>query len=165
MGKKPTKPGNIHLPPGSDLPPDENVKLPPQVRHAAAVANALATGQPVPPKPKPEARPGFPHADAEIDQALQRLRSGVLQISDTEFEVIRDLAEEGAQHIRARRRGAQRPRRISDEVTRRLRALLSSYQDLSPRLQKHRTGTITVEALRRSVIKNLVYVMTMSPRI
>lgn len=125
------------------------------MRHAAAVANALATGQPVPPKPKPEARPGFPHADAEIDQALQRLRSGALQISDTEFEVIRDLAEEGAQHIRARRRGAQRPRKISDEVTRRLRALLSSYQDLSPKLQKHRTGTITVEALRRSVIKKL----------
>jgi hypothetical protein len=92
MGKKPTKSGNIRLPPGSEPPPDENVKVPSQIKHAAAVANALATGQPAPPKPRPEVRRGFPHNQADIDQALQVLRSGKLQINTPEFEVVRELA-------------------------------------------------------------------------
>jgi hypothetical protein len=157
MGKKPAKSGNIRLPRGSDLPPDKNVNLPSQVRHAAAVADALATGQPVPPNPKPKSKAGqgFPHIDADVDEALQRLRSGKLQPSDPEFEIIRALAEEGARHIKARRTGGQKPRKKSEEVTRRLRAMLSSYQGLSPKLQGHPTGTTTVRALRRSVVKKL----------
>ena len=113
MGKKPTKSGNISLPPGSALPPDEKVIIPQQVKHAAAVANARATGQPLPPKPAARARrPGFPHSDAEIDQALQRLRQGKLQLTDPDFKVIVDLAEAGASHIKSRRLGAQKPREV-----------------------------------------------------
>jgi hypothetical protein len=155
MPRKPTKSGNIYLPPGSDPPPDENVKLPPQVKHAAAVANARATGQPVPPKPKLQARPGFPHTDTEIDDALQRLRQGTMQLSDPEFKVIHDLAEEGAQHIKSRRVGGGQPRTSSDEVKRRLKALLHGYQQLSPRLQKTPTGASTVGKLRDFVVKEL----------
>jgi hypothetical protein len=155
MRQKRTKSGNISLPPGSDLPPDENVTLPSQVRHAAAIANALATGRPAPAKPKPETRPGFPHTNAEIDQALQRLKKGALQVSEPEFNVIRDLAKEGARHIKSRRRGAQDPRETSESVKRRQEALLQSYRELSPNLQKHRTGTTTLGALRKAVIKKL----------
>lgn len=155
MGKKPTKSGNIHLPPGSDPPPDESVVVPRQIKHAAAVANALATGQPVPPKPKPEARRGFPHTDGEIDQALERLRTGALQVGDPEFDVVRNLAEQGAHHIKSRRRGAGKPREKSEDVTRRLTALVQAYGELSTKLQKHRTGVPTLLVLRQAVIKKL----------
>jgi hypothetical protein len=157
MGKKPIQPDLVYRPdPGRVHPPvDERVKLPRQVEHAAVAANARATGQPVPPKPKPEAQPGFPHSEAEIDQALRRLEKGTMQISDPDFDVIRHLAEVGAQHMKAVRTGAQKPRKKSDEVTQRLRALLSSYQGLSPKLQNHPTGTTTVRALRRSIVKKL----------
>ncbi len=155
MGKKPKKSGNISLPPGSDPPSDENVIVPRQVKHAAAVAEALATGQPVPSKPKSEAGQGFPHSEADIDQALQRLQSGALQISDPAFDIIRSLAEEGARQIKARRRGAGEPRKKSDFVTRRQEALIQAYRELSRKRQKTPTGAITVEALRQSVIQKL----------
>jgi hypothetical protein len=155
MGKRPTKSGNIHLPPGSDLPPDENVKLPSQARYAASVAEALVKGQPVPPKPTPLPQAGFPHTDAEIDQALEGLRQGKLGLNDPEFKVIHDLAEEGAKHIRSRRRGAAQPRTTSDQVKRRRRALLEGYTRLSPKLQKNYTGTPTVRKLRDFVVKKL----------
>jgi hypothetical protein len=111
----------------------------------------------VPPKlkSKSNAGQGFPHSDAEIDEALQRLRSGKLQLIDPEFEIIRALAEEGARHIEARRTGARMPRKESSKVTHRLEALLSAYQQLPPRLQQRPTGTTTVRALRRLVVKKL----------
>jgi hypothetical protein len=155
MGKKPTKSGNIRLPPGSELPPDENVKVPSQVKHAAAVANALVKGQPVPPKPQPKARLGFPHDDAEIDKALEQLRAGVLQFGGSEFGVICDLAEEGARHIKSRRRGARKERENFESVTRRLEALLQAYRELPPRHQKHPTGVSTLRVLREAVIRKL----------
>src|SRR4051812_28039544 len=153
MTRKPTKSGNIRLPPGSDLPSDKNVTLPRQIKHEAAVANALATGQPVPSKPKPVARQGFPHSDAEIDKGLQRLKA--LQTNDPELEVIRSLAEEGARHIKARRRGAQQPRENSYEVTRRMEAVLQSFREKSSKLQKYPTGEKTIAAVRQSVIQKL----------
>jgi hypothetical protein len=156
MGKKHKKSGNIRLPAGAKPPLDENVKLPPQVRHAAAVSNALARGQPAPPKPKAEPRrSGFPHGNAEIDNALRRLESGALQVSDPEFDVIRDLAKEGAQHIKSRRRGAREPRGNSDTVTRRMLAVLQAYGELSPKMRTHPSGAETIRKLRRSVIKKL----------
>jgi hypothetical protein len=155
MPRKPAKSDNIYLPPGSDPPPDEKVKLPPQVTHAAAVANAMATGQPVPPKPQPEPRRGFPHSDAEIDQALQRLQKGTLQVGTPQFVVIRDLAEEGARHIKSRRRGAREPRDNSDIVTQRMEALVQAYRELSPKMQARPTGSETIRKLRLSVIKKL----------
>ena len=155
MGEKPTKSGNIHLPPGAPLPADENVKLSAQARHGAAVANAKATRRPVPPKPKPEARRRFPHSDADIDQALQRLQKGALQVGDPEFDIVRDLAVEGARHIKSRRRGAQQPRENSDIVTRRMKALVQGYRELSPKMQAHPNGAETIRKLRKSVIKKL----------
>jgi hypothetical protein len=155
MGKKATKSGNIHLPPGAEPPPDENAKIPFQVSHAAAVANALATGQPVLPKPKPKARPGFPHSEADIDNALQCLRQGQLQLTDPEFRVICDLAEAGAKHLKAVRRGAQEPRGISHSVTKRAEAVLQAYRELPSRLQARPNGATTLGALRRAVIKKL----------
>jgi hypothetical protein len=155
MGKKPKNSGNITLPPGSVLPRDENVIVPSQAKHAAAVADALARGQPVPPRPQPKARPGFPRSAAEIDQALQLLRNDTLQTSDPEFKVIRDLAEEGARQIEARRRGAGKPREKSDSVKRRIEAVLQAYRELSPNRQAYPTGKMTLQALRQSVIKQL----------
>jgi hypothetical protein len=157
MGKWPTKSGNIRLTPGSKPPPDKDVKLPSQVQHAAAVADALVTGQPVPPKrTSPSlAGSGFPHTNADIDDALQRLQQGKLQVGDPEFRVIHDLAKEGAQHIKSRRRGAQRPRAISDMVIFRRRAVLEGYQQLSPKLREKYTGVVTVRKLRNFVVKKL----------
>jgi hypothetical protein len=155
MGKKPKNTGNILLQPGSDPPPDENAKIPAQVSHAAAVANALATGQPVPPKPKPETRRGFPHSDAEIDNALEQLRAGALRPGSPGFGIVCDLAEEGARHIKSRRRGAQQPRENSDIVTRRLEAVLQAYRELSPKMRAHPRGGETISKLRQSVIKKL----------
>lgn len=153
MGKKPKNSDNITLPPGSALPLDENVIIPSQVRHDAAVANARSGGQTAPPKPKPQSRPGFPHTDTEIDQALQRLRTGALQVGDPEFGVVCDLAEEGAHHIKSRRSGARKPRVTSDTVTRRMEAELQAYRELSPKRQAHPTGTLTIQDLHRSLEK------------
>jgi hypothetical protein len=152
MRKKPKSGNNLPL---VDLPPDENVKIPSQVSHTAAVANARATGQPMPPKPKPDARRRFPHSDADIDQALQRLKKGALQVGDPEFDIVRDLAEEGARHIKSRRRGAQQPRENSNIVTRRMEALVQGYRELSPKMQAHPNGAETIRKLRKSVIKKL----------
>lgn len=154
MGRKRTTSGNTHLPPGVEPPPDENVKLPSQVRHAAAVADAKATGQPVPPQPKPQ-QAGFPHNDAEIDAALQLLRVGKLQLSSPEFKVISDLAEAGGQHIKSRRLGAQRPRENSDLVTRRMEHELQAYRELAAKRPHHRP---TVKDISRHLQKRGVHV-------
>ena len=153
MVKKLKKSGNRNLPSGSDLPPDEHVNLPSQATHAAAVADALARSQPVPPKPQPKARPGFPHNDAEIDNALEQLRAGVLQPGSPGFGIVWDLAEEGANHIKSVRRGARKPRGKSDVVTRRMEAELQAYRELSPKRQAHPTGTMTLQDLHSSLEK------------
>jgi hypothetical protein len=155
MGRKFKKSGNIQLPPGAEPPPDEYVRLPSQVRHAVAVADAKATGQPVPPKLTPKARPGFPHSAADIDHALQRLRQGQLQPTDPGFRVICDLAEAGAKHIKAVRGGALEARRTSHKVTKRAEAVLQAYRELPPRLQARPNGATTLGALRKAVIKKL----------
>jgi hypothetical protein len=155
MGKRPTKSEYVNIAKKVDPRPDERVILPAQVRHGAAVSNALVSGQPLPAKPKPKARPGFPYTATNIDQALQRLRNGLLQTGDPEFKVICDLAEEGARHIEARRRGAGRPREKSDGVKRRIEAVLQAYRELSAKRQRHPTGTHTLQALRKSVIRQL----------
>jgi soluble cytochrome b562 len=158
MGKKPVKRRTEYRPDASKLhePVDKTVKLPHQVRHAAEVANARALGQPSPPSPGKEVqRSGFPHTDEQIDQALQRLQEGELQLGDPAVSVIRDLAVAGVQHIKSRRRGARQPRENSDTVTQRMEALLQAYRELSSRMQAHPTGSETIRKLRQSVIKKL----------
>jgi hypothetical protein len=50
---------------------------------------------------------------------------------------------------------SRRPRTNSASVTRRMEAVLQAYRELSPKRQAHPTGTMTVRALRRSVIEKL----------
>jgi hypothetical protein len=155
MAKKPKNSGNITLPPGSALPHDKNVIFPSQVKHEAAVAEALVSRQPVPHRPQPKPRSGFPHNDAEIDKALEHLRAGVLQPGSPGFGIVCDLAEAGANYIKSVRRGARKERKISESVTRRIEALLTAYRELPHRLQKHYTGETTVRVLREAVIRKL----------
>jgi len=136
---------------------DTKVKLPHQVRHAAATAEALSAGTAVPPTPPSnQARSrGFQHTDAEIDQVMEDFNRGALKHNDPRFKIIIELAREGARHIKARRRGAQQPRETSGQVTRRFNALLEAYRDLPRKSQATPTGVRTVAALRQSVIKKL----------
>jgi hypothetical protein len=123
-----------------------------EARYAALVAEGLKAHQPIPPAPPPTRRPRFqrkvPLTDAEIEPALER----VDQIGDP---VICELAREGARSIQVRRRGAQLPRKNSDHVTRRLKAFLQAYGELSSNLQKHPTGRMTLCALRERVLSIL----------
>jgi hypothetical protein len=150
---------NFRPDPNRAQPPiDEGVQLPHQVRRAAARANALSTGQPVLPIPQPNKtgpEPKISYTDAEIDEALEQWDRGGLNITDPNFERIIELARVGARLIKAHRRGAREPRKISDKVTRRLEALLQAYRELSPKQQKNLTGTMTLRTLRRSIIKKL----------
>lgn len=136
---------------------DPDVKLPAMVRHAAATAEALSRGKPVPPAPqsKQAGSRRFKYTDAQINRALQDCDRGGLKHGDPGFEIIEELAREGARHIKARRRGAQQPRENSQEVTRRLEAILQSYGELSSKRQKTPTGAKTVAAIRQSVIQKL----------
>jgi hypothetical protein len=54
-----------------------------------------------------------------------------------------------------RRRGAQEPRKKSDDVTRRMEAVIQAYRELSPKRQAHPNGAETIRKLRQSVIKKL----------
>lgn len=136
---------------------DPKVKLPGKVRHAAALADALSTGKPVPPTPQSSRTRSrrIEYTDAEIDQVLQDWDRGALKPTDPTFEIIIGLAQEGARQIKARRRGAQQPREKSDDVTRRQEALLESYREQSSKRQKTPTGENSVAALRQSVIQKL----------
>lgn len=139
-------------------PIDENVQLPHQVRRAAARADALSTGQPPRPIPVPKGRsqPTISLTDAEIDQALQRLDQAELKVPDPDFgKIVELLAREGARLIKAHRCGARQPRRKSDNVTRRLEALIQAYSELSPKRQQNHNGTQTLELLRKAVITKL----------
>ena len=141
--KKPRNPGGKLVPYGPHLPADENVIAPPQVKHAAAVANALASGQPLPTRPKPTLET---LSDAEIEQVLQRLKPSA-EISQPDFDLIRELAERGAQDIIAHRRGARKPRANSGAVTRRMEAELEAYR----RLSKKRGLNVSEDTLRHDL--------------
>ena len=140
-------------------PGDKNVKIPWQVRQAAALADALVKGNRAPigvaATPPIRAKGKFRYTDAEIDEALKLLERGKLRVSGPRSEIIRELASEGARHIKARRRGAKQPRQNSDDVTRRLKALIQAYRELSPKRQANPTGQQTLEQLRTSVIEKL----------
>jgi hypothetical protein len=90
-------------------------------------------------------------ADAEIERALERLDRGELQVNDPEFGIIRELAREEARSIKARRNGAQKSRKNSDEVTRRLEALIQAYRALPRKYQKYPKGSMTINKLIRKL--------------
>src|SRR5438105_1004826 len=116
-----TQTGDLVFRPDPHPDNDPNVKLPGQVRHAAAVAEALRTGSPVPPTPQSKQTRSrrIEYTDAQIDQVLQDWDRGALKPTDPRLEIVRELACEGARQIKARRRGARQPREKSGEVTRR----------------------------------------------
>jgi hypothetical protein len=134
-------------------PVDPDVMLPEQVRRAAALSETLVTGKPL--ERMPQRNRTFPHSDVEIDEAMQYIDSGDLEAADPRVATIIALAREGAQHIKSRRRGAREPREKSENVTRRLEALLQVYRELSPHLQKKPTGTATIHFLRRRLVQKL----------
>ena len=126
-------------------PIDETVKLPRQVRLAVERAEDLIAGKQ--PRPvevnaataKRKNPPEFSYTGPQMDAALAWLETKV-DLSNPEFSTIAiELAREGAQVIKARRRGAQKP---SEAVTRRLEALFQAYWELPPDLQRapHRTN-------------------------
>ena len=161
MSKTSIKTEDLYRPdPSRSHPPiDKSVKLPRQVRSAAARAEDLIAGK----QPRPDAvtvgrakarpDPKIPYSDAQIDAALKRLDQGRLDVTDPEFNVIIDLAREGARLIKAHRQGARAPRRTSTRVTRRLETLFQAFIELSPKLQAHPTGVLTVGRLLRAVVQ------------
>jgi hypothetical protein len=161
LARRSTETELIRLAPSApaDAPLDDHVKLPRQVREAAALADDLVTGKrrltDLAAKPTPRSPNGFPYTNVQINEVLKRLKEGKLQVDGPDFEIIRELAKEGAKHITARRRGARQPRENSDEVTRRLEVLVEAFKELPPRYQKTPTGRRTIERLRESVIQKL----------
>ena len=103
----------------------------------------------------------FPYCDADIRAALARWTAGPannrqdLKVTDPHFEIIMALAAEGASHIQSRRAGANKPRKTSTKVTKRLEAILESYRHLSPKFQARPTGSGTIKRLREGAIKRL----------
>jgi hypothetical protein len=165
MSKKPVQPKRVLDPNPLHPPIDKDVQLPHQVRRAAALADALVTGQPAVPIPTPKRTRSelkIALTDAQIDEALQRWEQGGLKVTDPQFRTIIELAREGARLIKAHRRGARQPRKKSDSVTERLEALLQAYRELlqayrelSPKRQEYPTGTMTLGQLRKSMIAKL----------
>jgi hypothetical protein len=159
MSKKPTKPDLVlKVDPNRTHPPiDEDVKLPQQVRLALErIGDLIAGKQPQPVEVKSaKGEKSIPYTDAQIDAVLERWDQGKLSISDPEFGILVELAREGARLNKAHRRGAQKPRKKSQVVTRRLEAVLQAFRELPLRSQRHPTGARTVERLRKAVIRKL----------
>src|SRR5438067_2185560 len=124
MSKKSTKTddGFVRFDPDSPIDGiDKNVKLPRQVLLGVTRAEALIAGKQPPPVEVDAAsakiEKAFPYTDAQIDAVLERWDQGKWSVSDPEFGIILELAREGARHIKARRRGAQKIRKKSKAVT------------------------------------------------
>src|ERR1035437_1057747 len=160
MSEAPTKTEDFCRP-DPHSPIDETVKLPRQVRLAAARAEDLIAGKQSRPvevtvaRAKTRAQAKIPYPDAQIGAVLERWDRGKLKVTDPDFGIIIELAREGAWLIKAHRQGARKARRTSTKVTRRLEHLIQAYTELSPKLQAHPTGQETIEQLRRAVIQKL----------
>jgi hypothetical protein len=155
MKKKPAKsdkPISLLDPTGRE-PIDEDVQVPEQVRRVAALADSRVTGKSIPRAAQPNRT--VPYTDAEIEEALQQLERGEVEIIGPNYETIIGLAREGGRLIKAHRRGARESREKSEGVTRRLEALLQAYRELSEGFQKRPTGLNTIRLLRKKVIQKL----------
>jgi hypothetical protein len=145
------------------LPPvDKHVKIPEQVHLAAARAEDLIAGRSSrietpggKVRSKTRSKRGIPYSDTQMDEVLERWDRGTLNVNDPDFSIIIELAREGARLTKAHRSGAQKDRKKSTEVTRRMKALIQAYRELNPRLQKHPTGQPTIERLRKAIIRKL----------
>jgi len=161
VAKQPVGTEFIPLAPGSEAAPvDRDVKIPEQVRHAAALADDLIAGKPrrPPPKAKTPAARATPrslrkvsYSDAQIENALERADRGTLELVDPDFRLIVELAKVGAQSIQDRRRGARKPRAQTEVVARR-RALIAAEFMCLPDL--HPTNSETIGRLQAALQKN-----------
>jgi hypothetical protein len=131
--------------------------LPRQHQLAVARAEALITGKRQRPVEaaaagtKRGSKSGFPYTDAQMDAALAWGKAN-LDPSDPDSMALLIMAREWGRLIKARRRGAQK---LSEARTRRLDALFQTYQKLPPKLQRHPTGTLTLERLRQAIMQKL----------
>jgi hypothetical protein len=133
------------------------------VNAAATLSEQLSAGKTVirsaiPPVARGKASPQQQQVrltDEEIDSAVKWCNQGTWNITDPEFGIVRELALEGGRLIKAHRRGARQPRKKSEDVTRRLEVVLQACRELPPKRKKTLTGTMTLDAIRRSVIEKL----------
>ena|SRR5215831_10033942 len=93
--------------------PDENVKLPRQVRVEIERAEALVASRP----PHPVAIDLMSLTNAQIDGVLERLDQGELSISDRDPGIVIALIREGARRIKADRQKAQTPKAQAAQKT------------------------------------------------
>ena len=124
-------------------PIDETVKMPRQVRLAVERAEDLVAGrQPrpigVPAASAPSGSASKP-TDAQINAALAWLEANV-DSSNPDSTVALEIFRQGERIIKARRRGAQKPRKASTLVTQRLEALFQAFRELPPKFRQHPTG-------------------------
>jgi hypothetical protein len=90
----------------------------------------------------------LPFTDAAMNEALARAEADARTADDA---LVLAMAQEMRRVIKGRRRGAQKPRKPSDKVTQRIAATLRAFSKLSPKLQKHPLGSLTVERLLEDV--------------
>ena len=88
----------------------------------------------------------LPFTDAAMNEALARAEADARTSDDA---LVLAMAQEMRRVIKGRRRGAQKPRKPSDKVTQRIAATLRAFSELSPKLQKHPRGNLTVERAAR----------------
>ena len=139
-------------------PIDETVKMPRQVRLAVERAEDLIAGrQPrpigVPAASAPSGSASKP-TDAQINAALAWLEANV-NSSNPDSTVALEIFRQGERIIKARRRGAQKPRKASTLVTQRLEALFQAFRELPPKFRQHPTGVKTIERLRKATLQKL----------
>jgi hypothetical protein len=162
MSKTSTKAKLCRLDEGepAKAPIDKDVKVPSQVRRAAALAEDLIAGKPRQPAPKskmpamqakPPSRRKISYSDAQIERALDRVDRGNLEPGDPDFRIIVELAKVGAQTIQDRRRGARKPRKQTEAVGRRQALTWAEFVCL-PDL--HPTNPETIGRLQAALKKN-----------
>ena len=137
--------------------PDQNVKLPRQVRVALEHAEALVKGRP----PRPVAIDATNLTDAQIDAVLARLDQGKLSVSDPDPGAVLALIREGARRIKADRQKAQTPKAQAAQkakdaaIKQRHKLVIEAVIGLPPKQKQYLTGTPTIKRLARVVSKRL----------
>jgi len=142
--------------------PDENVKLPRQVRVEIERAEALVASRP----PHPVAIDLMSLTNAQIDGVLERLDQGELSISDRDPGIVIALIREGARRIKVDRQKAQTSKAQTPKaqatqkakdvaIKQRLKLVIEAVIELPPMKQQYLTGKPTIERLARVVGKRL----------
>src|SRR5262249_54207395 len=137
--------------------PDENVKLPRQVRVEIERAEALVASRP----PHPVAIDLMSLTNAQIDGVRERLDQGELSSSDRDPGIVIALIREGARRIKADRQKAQTPKAQAAQKTKdaaikqRHKLVIEAVIELPPMKQQYLTGKPTIERLARVVGKRL----------